>query len=426
MSPVSGRPFDASIPATWFRDEWKSPSNYAFTILLLLGGDVVAKALAQLAGSRFTPVAFSFGWVSYATSAVNSAIGEHKLMPDADTGCSLINGKNGSVRSNGSWVLGRIMRDYHWWMTEEIKLKTKEVLKSAHAFDLKRQQEKPLHLQKPVTERAQAGLVVSFWEASATKPAGRPGRDILFWSGVTVCVVQLGVAAIPCGLYGDWGVLLITVAAIALCLTTGSLGQWKVEKWACRELNGKEKVFVLTRGNGAQHAILIDSKGRGLDLEDLATGFSNVDAPHITMTSRLIYAALGILWVLLLITSSALTDDSWFLIAVGGIGILQNMFVAGWNRKPEALGLPLDPVGVIGGPKVIDVLYEVERRYEQVGHNLTATFFPSGIKDNEQAIFDTIKEEHRRRSQHDQHESSPSPGQEQTASNGEIIAPMAG
>src|ERR1700761_1655693 len=184
------------------------------------------------------------GWVSYATSAVNSAIGEHKLMPDADTGCSLINGKNGSVRGNGSWVLGRMMRDYHWWMTEEVETKTQEILKSAHDFDVKREKEKPPHLQRPVPERAQAGLVVSFWEASATKPAGRPGKDILFWSGIIVSIVQLGVAAIPCGLYGDWGVILITAAAITLCFITGSLSQWRIEKWACRELKGKEKVFV--------------------------------------------------------------------------------------------------------------------------------------------------------------------------------------
>ncbi|KIW68611.1 hypothetical protein PV04_04546 [Phialophora macrospora] len=410
MSPVPGRPFDADVPATWFRDEWKSPSNYAFTILLLLGGDVVARALAQLAGGRLTPVAFSFGWVSYATSAVNSAIGEHKLMPDADTGCSLINGKNGSVRGNGSWVLGRIMRDYHWWMRDEIKVKTEQILKSAHQFDLEAEKKKPPHLQRPVAERVQAGLVVSFWEASATKTAGKPGKDILFWSGISVSIVQLGVAAIPCGLYGDWGVLLITAAAIALCFITGSLTQWKVEKWACRQLDGKEKVFVLTRGNGAQHAILIDSKGRGLDLEDLATGFANVDAPHITMSSRMIYAVLGVLWVLLLITSSALIDDAWYLIAVGGIGMLQNMFVAGWNRQPEALGVPLDYVGVFGSPKVIDTLYEVERRYEKVGFNMVGTFFPSGIRDHEQAKFDAIKEDRKRRKEAQSKESSSSNG----------------
>ena len=63
MSPVPDRPFDASVPSTSFRNEWRSPSNYAFTILLLLGGDVVACALAQLVGGRLTPVAFSFGTV---------------------------------------------------------------------------------------------------------------------------------------------------------------------------------------------------------------------------------------------------------------------------------------------------------------------------------------------------------------------------
>jgi len=62
MSPIPERPFDER-PSTLFRNEWKNPSNYAFTILLLLGGDVVACALAQLAGGKLTPVAFSFGTV---------------------------------------------------------------------------------------------------------------------------------------------------------------------------------------------------------------------------------------------------------------------------------------------------------------------------------------------------------------------------
>lgn len=43
-----------------FRDQWENPSD-VFSVLLILGGDVVSRALAQLAGSRVTPVAFSFG-----------------------------------------------------------------------------------------------------------------------------------------------------------------------------------------------------------------------------------------------------------------------------------------------------------------------------------------------------------------------------
>lgn len=317
-------------------------------------------------------------------------------MPDADTSCCLINGKNGSVRDNGSWVLGRMMRDYHYWMLEPVRLKTQEVLQSAMEFDRKREAKKPEHLRENVEERKQAGLVVSFWEASKDKRSGKPGRDVLFWSGIVVAILQVGIASIPCGLYGDWGVLLVTCAAIILCLLTGSLSQWKVEKWACRELKGKKKVFVLTRGNGAQHAIIIVSNGNGLDLEDLATGFANIDSPMITVSSRVISVILGIFWVLLLITSSALVDDAWFLIAIGGIGMLQNMFVAGWSRKPEALGVPLDFKEVIGSPKVMDVLLEVERRHEKVGLNMTGVFFPSGIRDHEQAQFDAIAEDHKR------------------------------
>ena len=55
------REFDLTAPSTAFKAQWVSPSNYAFTILLLLGGDVVSRALAQLAGGPITPVAFSFG-----------------------------------------------------------------------------------------------------------------------------------------------------------------------------------------------------------------------------------------------------------------------------------------------------------------------------------------------------------------------------
>ncbi len=55
------RDFDANAPAVALANQWSNPSNYAFTILLLLGGDVISRALAQLSGGLVTPVAFSFG-----------------------------------------------------------------------------------------------------------------------------------------------------------------------------------------------------------------------------------------------------------------------------------------------------------------------------------------------------------------------------
>lgn len=55
-----GATFDASVPAGEFRAQWVTPAD-VFSVLLILGGDVVARAIAQLAGSGVAPVAFSFG-----------------------------------------------------------------------------------------------------------------------------------------------------------------------------------------------------------------------------------------------------------------------------------------------------------------------------------------------------------------------------
>lgn len=413
---LQSRDIDLNAPSAAFKAQWESPSNYAFTILLLLGGDVVSRALAQLAGGRITPVAFSFGrfffcitdsssligiagWVSYATSAINSAIGENKLMPGADTPCTVINAANGQSRGNGAWVLGRAMRDFEYWMGAPVEEKMNELRKSKWQYDKEQAKLKGKDPDK-IEFPSHAGLVVSFWKFDPDKKdrLQKPGRDILFWSGVVIAILQLGISAIPFGIYGNWGVFLVTASAILLCLLTGCQPQWHREKWACRQIEpGKKRTYILTRGNGAQHAIVVECDGCGLNLEDLCTGFDNLDSPSISLATRLGMVGLGVMWVILLITSSALTDQSWFLIAVGGIGMLQNMFVAGWSRKPEALGLPLKFTTVIGSPKVSAALIEVERAFPKVGRALVGTFFPGGLFPSEEKELIAIEEEARER-----------------------------
>ena len=53
-----------------FREEWTHPSNYAFTILLLVGGDIVLSAIAALAGGRIVPVVFSFGMLNVVSRSI--------------------------------------------------------------------------------------------------------------------------------------------------------------------------------------------------------------------------------------------------------------------------------------------------------------------------------------------------------------------
>ncbi|KAJ4300843.1 hypothetical protein N0V90_002931 [Kalmusia sp. IMI 367209] len=407
---LEARKFDTHTVSQAFKTEWSSPSNYAFTILLLLGGDVVARALAQLAGGRITPVAFSFGWVSYATSAINSAVGAFKLMPPADTSCTVINASNGMSRGNGSWVIGRAMRDFEYWMGEPVKQKVVDLKNAKWQYDkeqAKLQDKDPSSVGYP----AHAGLVVSFWKFDESKKEQlrKPGKDILFWSGIVVALIQLGISSIPFGLYGNYGVFLVTASAIILCLLTGCQAQWAREKWACRLIEpGKKRSYIMTRGNGAQHAIVIECDGCGLNLEDLCTGFDNLDSPAISVSTRLAMVALGVLWVVLLITSSALTDQLWYLIAVGSIGMLQNMFVAGWSRKPEALGMPLSFITVIGSPKVSATLIEAERSFPTIGRALVGTFFPGGLfprEEKELCAIEMEQTEQRRRQKELKHQS---------------------
>lgn len=54
--------------------QWHNP-NDILSLLLLLGPDVIQKSLAQLSGTKIVPVAFSFGWVAYAVTALISAFG---------------------------------------------------------------------------------------------------------------------------------------------------------------------------------------------------------------------------------------------------------------------------------------------------------------------------------------------------------------
>ena len=60
LTDLIRRNFNPGEPSAEFWAQWKNPGD-VFSVLLLLGGDVVGRALAQVTGSPITPVAFSFG-----------------------------------------------------------------------------------------------------------------------------------------------------------------------------------------------------------------------------------------------------------------------------------------------------------------------------------------------------------------------------
>lgn len=57
-----------------FLFQWENP-NDILSLLLIIGPDIISRALAQLSGGHVTPVVFSYGWVAYSVNALVSAFG---------------------------------------------------------------------------------------------------------------------------------------------------------------------------------------------------------------------------------------------------------------------------------------------------------------------------------------------------------------
>lgn len=364
--------------------QWRNPSDVT-TILMIIGGDVVRKALAQTTGTLFTPVCFSFGWVAYAFTVIIDIIGDGRLLPQPDYPAKLINLNTGYFRDNKHWVVGRILRDNEAWISRRYPL-------------------------------GSFAIRISIYEAESThKHSGTFPYSLIHLAGGSMMVLQLVVASIPVILYSDWIILLITGAGTLLALSWGLLPQWKIEKLPNR-LNSKD-TYGLTVGNGSKDIMVIKGMGRCLNLEELCTADSprhgrpweqsarlsrrrgTFGRDRVNSTQRNSREHLGVpdgfwitrvacyvqclLWMAILVTVAAVKENTWYLIIVGSIGMFQNAVLAGMDRNPRRRNLPLQLTDVIRTRKVMDGLMDLETAHEGCGRHLVAEFFPGELRDME-------------------------------------------
>ena len=231
-------------------------------------------------------------------------------------------------------------------------------------------------------------------------------------------LLQLIIAAIPIGLYREWGILMVTGAGTLLALMAGALPQWRVEKIPGQMKSKKN--FALTSGNGARDILIIRGTGQCIDLEELAAAemprSSRGWESHPLLSRQVIEGGvpkthrngteyretrtyrgipLGfwitttvvscqfVLWLALLIAVAGLRSHVWFLLLVGGLGMLQNVVVAASSREPEKRNLNLRLVEVILTRKVMDGLMDLEIGFEGFGDALLKEFFPGKIRKEE-------------------------------------------
>ena len=302
------------------RAQWANPGDI-LSVLLLIGGDIVQKAIAQLVGFEFrlhgrrqpgageqsnfyiplTPVAFSFGWVAFSFTQLLAAFGDRSLMPSPERSAILVNCANAFQRDNNSWVLERLLRDHE--------------------------------IRNPVNS-AETSLRIDIFDLA---PLQRPAADTAWWLGWLTILTQIAIAIIPWVISNDWGTMTVILSGTLLAFMTCSLPQWKDEKWACRILE-KDNVTCLTRGNGHKHIMVFIGREGSPDLETQATaqGPSRRGTP-------ILMAGLTILWVCLLLSVSSLKNNAWYMVGIGGLGMLQNAYAAGAVRGSSTSGMKLNP-----------------------------------------------------------------------------------
>lgn len=375
------------------RAQWTNPSD-VLSVLLIIGGDIIQKAIAQTSGGFFSPVCFSFGWVGYSLTALVGIVGDGRLLPPPDHPAKVFNLKNGYARENKNWIIGRLLRD------NEISMARSH----------------------PLQGRA---LRIAVFEALPRKRgASIAGFGRSRYIAVLVILCQFGIATIPTALYGDWGVLMIVGIGTLLAALAGSLPQWAAEKLPSRQRSWKN--FAITSGNGSRDIMIVLGNGNSLDLEELATS----ETPRSTRpweSSKLLakpVLELGkpklhdnktpvrkplawrgipvgfwitmvfcviqcICWFCLLITVAGIRNHMWYLLLVGCLGMFQNAAIAAVSRVPEKCCLPLKLVDTIITRKVMDGLMDLEFTYGGPGRpfawHLLKEFFPGDLEPDEKA-----------------------------------------
>ncbi|KAK6840014.1 hypothetical protein PG987_005880 [Apiospora arundinis] len=361
-----------------FAEQWSNPTDVT-TVLMIIGGDVVQKALAQTAGCVYTSVCFSFGWVSYAFLALVNVLGDGRLLPPPDYPAKVFNLQSGYARENRNWLIGRVVRDNEAYLSRE----------------------KPMGANR---------IRISIWQARPRPNTGRgrnhhtrhPYSQAHLW-GIATTILQLLVASTPLMLgTGQWGILLITAAGTVLAFVAGSLPQWTAEKLPNRQHS--KQIYALACGNGSKDIMVINGAGNCLHLEELShqesprgpRPWENTQNPISKMRFGLPIGFLitlavcinqTVAWLALLISVGALNTDTWYLILVGAIGMFQNGFLAAMERSPEQRNLSFELLETISTVKVMDGLMDLEASYGY-GRHLVSEFFPGPLRPDEMQWWD--------------------------------------
>lgn len=213
------------------------------------------------------------------------------MTPSPDFPAQLISAKFSHVRENKSWVIGRLLRDLELSRAEAGLFETDN-----------NEQNEPFKIE------------IFSIDQNATQ--GEIKRDLVWYSGFFVILIQIVVAIVPIITKRNWAPIIITAGGTLLALLQGAIPQWKKEKWAWARKGGD--TVSITQGNGSRYVMVIlgeehpltqgSGRYKAPNLEMLAAGSQRL---KVSLISRASSVMLAVLWVILLISVTGLEEDTW-------------------------------------------------------------------------------------------------------------------
>lgn len=287
----------------------------------------------------------------------------------------VVNTRTCYATPNYSWVLSRLIRDLEYWIPREVDY-VKARMSEEHFRD------------HGIPMRVDPFRVLIFQSVPISNSTE---GDVIYWIGLPLAVVQIGIATAPLVLHGEWLTLVVTLVGTCLAFGSGAIPQWRDEKLGFRLQTGNQSVSLFT-GYGARNVLHILGCEGGPD-------FMAVASPYRTLTmrwtSRIMAIVFAGLWVVLLISIAGYDQHTWYLLGIGLIGLVHNVLAASLPRKPGPCGIRLEYVETIMERKVMDVLLTLEGKYPNAGRSLLDHFFPSGLAARETRIWDYAERRYR-------------------------------
>lgn len=258
------------------------------------------------------------------------------------------------MHENKLWILGRLLRDHETPLNNNIGLHIR-IFKATTKEAGKPQKDLPLHHRHSCHPRTSRNRSNSSEIAQRLENPPRNPRGEHF-----------------------------------LALLVGTLLQWRSEKWAAYRKNTMKKLIV-TGENGTSHVMAILGNGKGMDLEDLGAA----ETPRMKhrgeppkawilagvrvlfrMTQFAIHACC--LGVVFLITLLGLKENAWYVLAIGRLGMVQNVVIARASHVMGTTGIHLEETETFEQTRVMDALVDVQCKYNNVGKSLVKNFSMGG------------------------------------------------